>query len=238
MRTPNLNIGSRTPTITARINPNVAGRTTANTATIAGRGASVATSTGNIAGRGTITNNNIANTAVGRTTTNVGTTAVGRTTTNIATTAGRTTANVATTTGRATANLATTTARTTANVATTAARTTAVTTTAVTTTRITPNIPVIAPRVTVVRPMLPYVRYSPNLYPACSYAYRESSGECSDKPVSVVDLVLLLKAKEQCMPDCGLKGQACSGLRSVLIFRYADEPREEADKLGIRYVAT
>ena len=188
MRTPNLNIGSRTPTITARINPNVAGRTTANTATIAGRGANIATTTGNIAGRGNIANTNLANT-VGRTTTNVGATAVGRTTTNISTTAvGRTTANIATTTGRTTANIATATARTTANVATTAARATAVTTTAVTTARVTPNIPVITPRVTVVRPVLPYVRYSPNLYPACTYAYRDSSGECSGQPVSSVDL--------------------------------------------------
>jgi hypothetical protein len=169
MRTPNLNIGSRTPTITARINPNIAGRAAANTATIAGRGAAVGTA--NIAGRGAVAN-----------------TAVGRTTTNIATTAGRTTANIATTTGRATANIATTTARTTANVATTAARTTAVTTTAVTTARVTPNIPVITPRVAVVVPTLPYVRYSPNLYPACTYAYRESSGECSDRPISSVDL--------------------------------------------------
>ena len=69
----------------------------------------------------------------------------------------------------------------------TAARTTAVTTTAVTT-RVTPNIPVITPRVTVVRPLLPYVRYSPNLYPACTYAYRNSSGECSEQPISSVDL--------------------------------------------------
>jgi hypothetical protein len=30
---------------------------------------------------------------------------------------------------------------------------------------------------------LPYVRYSPNLYPACSYAYRDSDGECRDQPV-------------------------------------------------------
>jgi hypothetical protein len=158
MRTPNLNIGSRTPNITARINPNIAGRAAANTATIAGRGAAVGTA--NIVGRGAVAN-----------------TAVGKTTTNIATTAGRTTANIATTT-----------ARTTANVATTAARTTAVTTTAVTTARVTPNIPVITPRVTVVRPVLPYVRYSPNLYPACTYAYRDSSGECSGQPVSSVDL--------------------------------------------------
>jgi subtilisin family serine protease len=37
-------------------------------------------------------------------------------------------------------------------------------------------------------PTLPYVRYSPNLYPACSYAYRGSSGECSGKPISSADL--------------------------------------------------
>src|SRR5258708_7363864 len=66
MRSPNLNISSRTPTITARINPSVGGRTAVNTATITGRGANIATTTGNIAGRGTIVN-----TAVGRTTTNV-----------------------------------------------------------------------------------------------------------------------------------------------------------------------
>ena len=28
---------------------------------------------------------------------------------------------------------------------------------------------------------LPYARYSPNLYPACSYAYRDSDGECRDQ---------------------------------------------------------
>jgi subtilisin family serine protease len=47
--------------------------------------------------------------------------------------------------------------------------------------------PAITPRVAVVVPTLPYVRYSPNLYPACSYAYRDSSGECSSKPISFVD---------------------------------------------------
>ncbi len=34
---------------------------------------------------------------------------------------------------------------------------------------------------------LPYVRYSPNLYPACSYAYRDSDGECRDQPLSAVN---------------------------------------------------
>jgi hypothetical protein len=177
MRTPNLNISSsRTPNITARINPNVAGRTTANTATVAGRGAAVATTTGaGIAGRGSVTNTNIANTAVGRTTTNVSNTAVGRTT-NISTT------NIANTAvGRTTTNISTT------NIATTAARTTTVTTTAVTAARVTPVIAV-TPRVAVVVPALPYVRYSPNLYPACTYAYRDSSGECSGKPISSADL--------------------------------------------------
>jgi subtilisin family serine protease len=183
MRTPNLNISSRTPNITARINPNVAGRTTANTATIAGRGANIATTTGNIAGRGTVANTNIANTAVGRTTTNVGTTAVGRTTTNVGTTAvGRTTTNISSTAARTTTVTTTSvTARVTPNV------------TAIVTPRVTPTItptvtPAIAPRIAVVVPTLPYVRYSPNLYPACTYAYRDSSGECSGQPISSVDL--------------------------------------------------
>src|SRR5712671_7384245 len=30
---------------------------------------------------------------------------------------------------------------------------------------------------------LPYARYSPNLSPACSYAYRDSAGECREQPV-------------------------------------------------------
>ncbi|MFH1340680.1 MAG: S8 family serine peptidase [Pseudomonadota bacterium] len=34
---------------------------------------------------------------------------------------------------------------------------------------------------------LPNARFSPNLSPACSYAHRDSSGECRDKPVSSSD---------------------------------------------------
>ncbi len=34
---------------------------------------------------------------------------------------------------------------------------------------------------------LPFVRYSPNLYPACNYAYRGSDGECQDQPVTSAD---------------------------------------------------
>ena len=34
---------------------------------------------------------------------------------------------------------------------------------------------------------LPYVRYSPNLYPVCDYAYRGSDGECYDRPVALID---------------------------------------------------
>jgi subtilisin family serine protease len=40
----------------------------------------------------------------------------------------------------------------------------------------------------VVVPTLPYVRYSPNLYPACGYAYRGAGGECGGQPISSVDL--------------------------------------------------
>jgi subtilisin family serine protease len=42
------------------------------------------------------------------------------------------------------------------------------------------------PRVAV-RPTLPHVRYSPNLYPACGYAHRGGDGECFDRPVSLAD---------------------------------------------------
>jgi len=59
--------------------------------------------------------------------------------------------------------------------------------TAVAVTRLRAPPPAIPPRVAVVVPTLPYVRYSPNLYPACAYAYRGSSGECSGQPVSSVD---------------------------------------------------
>ena len=34
---------------------------------------------------------------------------------------------------------------------------------------------------------LPFVRYSPNLYPACSYAYRDSDGACLDQPAIAAD---------------------------------------------------
>ena len=34
---------------------------------------------------------------------------------------------------------------------------------------------------------LPFVRYSPNLYPACSYAYRDDDGECLDQPLLAAD---------------------------------------------------
>jgi hypothetical protein len=32
------------------------------------------------------------------------------------------------------------------------------------------------------RPTMPYARYSPNLYPACTAPYRDASGECIDQP--------------------------------------------------------
>jgi hypothetical protein len=184
MRSPNLNISSRTPNITVRVNPNVAGRGATN---VAGRGTIANTAVG----RGTnVGTTNTANTAVGRGTnissTNVANTAVGRTTTNVGTTTNVSTTNVSTTNivaGRTTTSIATTAARTTAATGTAAASSVA---------RVTPTVTptvtaVVAPRVTVVRPSLPYVRYSPNLYPACAYAYRDASGECSAQPVSYAD---------------------------------------------------
>jgi subtilisin family serine protease len=47
-----------------------------------------------------------------------------------------------------------------------------------------------SPRLTArmaVRPQLPYARYAPNLYPACSSAYRDSDGECQSDPVVTAD---------------------------------------------------
>jgi hypothetical protein len=135
-RMPNFNVGSRTPNIIPRMNPNIAGRAVANTTAIARRGAVAGSAT--IVRRGTI-----AKTAASRTS---------------------------------------------AKVARTAGRTRAVTAAAVTKPRVPPHIAAITPRVAVVLPTIPYVRYSPNLYPACSYAYRGSSGECRDRPISSVDL--------------------------------------------------
>jgi hypothetical protein len=42
--------------------------------------------------------------------------------------------------------------------------------------------PSLTPGVAVI-PQLPYVRYSPNLYPVCGSAYRDSDGECLDQPI-------------------------------------------------------
>jgi hypothetical protein len=123
MRTPNLNIGSRIPTInptvTPRVNPNIAGRATniaGRTTNIVGRTNNIAGSTGNVAGRA----NNIGVVAIDRT--------PPRAITNIPTM------------------------------------------------RATPRIGVIS--------TLPHTRFSPNLYPACSYAYRDASGECQGQAIA------------------------------------------------------
>ena len=42
--------------------------------------------------------------------------------------------------------------------------------------------PVIAPRI--VNPNTPYLHYSPNLYPSCGAAFRDSDGECLSQPVT------------------------------------------------------
>ncbi len=55
--------------------------------------------------------------------------------------------------------------------------------------RIDPNIAgraVTTPRIGVTS-TLPNAHYSPNLSPACSYAYRDSDGECRDKPIKSSD---------------------------------------------------
>lgn len=44
------------------------------------------------------------------------------------------------------------------------------------------------PRVVRVWPSIPYVRYLPNTYPSCTYAGRDSSGECTSRPAFVADL--------------------------------------------------
>jgi subtilisin family serine protease len=44
-----------------------------------------------------------------------------------------------------------------------------------------------APRIAVVLPRLPYLRYSHNSYPSCDYVNRAASGECIDGPVFIDD---------------------------------------------------
>ena len=39
-------------------------------------------------------------------------------------------------------------------------------------------------RVRPTTPVLPYARYSPNLYPACSAPYRDADGECTGQPIA------------------------------------------------------
>src|SRR5437879_6085005 len=48
--------------------------------------------------------------------------------------------------------------------------------------RIAPTIPHIATARIGSTPVLPYARYSPNLYPACTAAYRDAGGECLAQP--------------------------------------------------------
>jgi subtilisin family serine protease len=137
MRSPNLNIGPRIPTI----HPNIAGRVNAN---VAGRvnGANIST---NVAGH--VNGANISSTNV-----------AGRVnSTNVV-------SHVNTVTVTSPANVPVN-------------------------TNVGPAIPPVpnpGPRLTpgiAVIPQLPYVRYSPNLYPVCSSAYRDSDGECLDQPI-------------------------------------------------------
>lgn len=138
MRSPNLNIAPRIPTI----HPNIAGRVNTN---VAGRVNGANISSTNVAGR--VNGANISSTNV-----------AGRVnSTNVV-------SHVNTVTVTSPANVPVNT-----NVGPTI-----------------PPVPNPIPRLTpglAVIPQLPYVRYSPNLYPACSSAYRDSDGECLDQPI-------------------------------------------------------
>jgi hypothetical protein len=47
--------------------------------------------------------------------------------------------------------------------------------------------PITAARVATAGSGLAYVRYSPNLYPVCEYAYRGPDGECYSRPVALIE---------------------------------------------------
>jgi subtilisin family serine protease len=53
--------------------------------------------------------------------------------------------------------------------------------------RVTTVVHTAPPRITLVLPKLPYVRYSHNTYPSCDYVNRAASGECMDGPAFVDD---------------------------------------------------
>jgi hypothetical protein len=146
MRSPNLNIAPRIPTL----HPNIAGRLNAN---VAGRVNGAHISSAKVPGGANGANiaGHVSSDGPVRVYTNTaGTNVVGRATT-------------VTVTGPANPPVN-------ANVGPTPVRDPGP--------RLTPIIAVI--------PQLPYVRYSPNLYPACSSAYRDSDGECLDPPILAV----------------------------------------------------
>jgi hypothetical protein len=157
MRSPNLNIAPRIPTL----HPNIAGRVNAN---VAGRVNGAHTSSTNVAGHvngANIGSTNFPGGANGANTAgHVSSDGPVRVYIN---TAGTNVVSRANVPGRANppAN---------ANVRPTPVRDPGP--------RLTPAIAVI--------PQPPYVRYSPNLYPACSSAYRDSDGECLDQPILAV----------------------------------------------------
>jgi hypothetical protein len=160
MRSPNLNIAPRIPTI----HPNVAGRVNAN---VAGRVYGANISSTNVAGHVKGANIGSANVPGGANGANIagrvsrdGPVRVYGTNTAGTNVVGR--ANTVTVTGPANPPVNAKVGSTIAPVRDPGPR-------------LTPSIAVI--------PQLPYVRYSPNLYPACSSAYRDSDGECLDQPI-------------------------------------------------------
>jgi hypothetical protein len=160
MRSPNLNIAPRIPTI----HPNIAGRVNAN---VAGRVNGANISSSNVAGHVNGANLGSANVAGGANGANI----AGRVSSDgpvlVNSTGVVSHVNSTTVTGHL--NTVTVAVPANSNVGP------PVTTVQNPVPRLTPGIAVI--------PQLPYARYSPNLYPACSSAYRDSDGECLDQPI-------------------------------------------------------
>lgn len=61
---------------------------------------------------------------------------------------------------------------------------------------------------------LPYARYSPNLYPACAYAYRDSDGACLDQPVISADGGSFGRSGKKTSRGAGRNGSQTAALSS------------------------
>jgi subtilisin family serine protease len=66
---------------------------------------------------------------------------------------------------------------------------------------------------------LPYVRYSPNLYPVCEHAYRGSDGECYDRSVALIDAGGTGKGSSAKAKSGGPRGNAAQTAINLLAVR-------------------